>query len=706
MSAKPDCRSEHYYVGALIDGRYKLLEFIGAGGMACVYKAIEAGTPHAYAIKFLRAQYHNQDYLIKFFQQEASNMRDLAHPNIVRFYRFVNTETYSYIVMDYVDGYALSDIIKRMAEQERLIPLDEAVRVLVQVARALDAIHRDGFVHRDIKPSNVLIQKSDGKAFLSDLGITTATSIEMQGAGTAAYMAPEQADKGLADQRTDIYAYAVMVFEMLALRRPYTVAPGLRGADAEADILRKHREAPIPKISAYRKDLPEALDDIFRWALAKDPADRYDGIMVLAHDLHKVLKPYLSADLQNFSQITHMNSTQVVSSVLLQAQAPRRATLPWVLAVAAVVALLAVIGFGATLTAEPATSPTATALSNAIVLEASQTPTLSQTPSPSLAIGGSDTNGSAAGTAAAVASTTRPVATALPQRSPTPNPIERQPYYPYLEGVTALALPAVADTLLLAPTADSPIRYLRLGVVDGFRVSLDAQANTAITRYGVVFRFQDEQNYMRLTIAPQRGDWRLDEVVDGQPTTLRAGSVISDAFAPITISGRRDYFQFEVGGTRGEQVNPRWLRGGLALWIESEDGSPLLLDTLQVGFIGPEAMVAAQVSPTPASGLGDPYRFLRADVQTLLATNDVITSTIDCPAYITTYDQLARHQTNPTANVRTIADQVIRAGELIYNRCQAVSPDAPLTFIGGVADYLDWEETLTRISAQLGPAAS
>jgi serine/threonine protein kinase len=685
MSAKPDCRSEHYYVGALIDGRYKLTEFIGAGGMACVYKAIEAGTPHTYAVKFLRSQYHNQDYLIKFFQQEASNMRDLAHPNIVRFYRFVNTQLYSYIVMDFVAGYSLSDIIKRMKEQERLIPLDEAVRVLVQVARALDAIHRDGYVHRDIKPSNVLIQQADGKAFLSDLGITTAAQIEMQGAGTAAYMAPEQAEKGLADQRTDIYAYAVMAFEMLTLRRPYSVEPGLKGNDAEADILHKHREAPIPRITDYRDDLPEALNDIFQWALAKNPDARYDGIMVLAHDIHKVLKPSVGADLQNFSQINHLSGEQAASSVLLnQAQPLQRRTSAQMLAIAGLVifgliAVAALLVAGNTDTDSTATRVAAISASSATDTADNHTPTLDS-----------------------ATQATSNIAQSI-QRTPTANPIERQPVYPYLDGLNTLALPAFDEQLALMPLPSDPIRYLRVGAVDGFSLTLDAIPSNNTARYGALFRVQDADNYMRLTVDPQRADWRIDEVLNGQTTTLRAGSVLTDAFAPISVTGRRDFFQYEVGGTSGELINDRWLRGSLALWIEgpASNAEPLLLEQLTVGFIGPEAMVAAQVSPTPAIGLGDPYRFLRQDVNALLATNDVITSTVNCPAYIDIYEQLSEHQTNPNSAVRALASEVTRAGELIYARCQAVSPDAPLTFIGGVADYLDWEETLSQLAQQL-----
>ena len=204
------CESRHYYVGAEIDNRYKLTRFIGAGGMACVYRAKETNTPHDFALKFLKAEYHNMDYLVKYFEDEASSMRDLAHPNIVRFYRFENHQDYSYIVMDYVDGFALSEVLKLSGNQNTSMPLDEVVRVMTQIARALDAIHRDNFVHRDIKPSNVLIDRRTGQAFLTDLGITSAQGVKIEGAGTIAYMSPEQAETWTADHRSDIYAYGIL----------------------------------------------------------------------------------------------------------------------------------------------------------------------------------------------------------------------------------------------------------------------------------------------------------------------------------------------------------------------------------------------------------------------------------------------------------------------------------------------------------------
>ena len=133
---RKQCESQYYYVGATVDNQYELTSFIGTGGMACVYLAKEIGSPHQFALKFLKDEFHNESYLVDYFEDEASSMRDLAHPNIVRFYRFVNRPEYSYIVMDYVDGFSLSDVLKLARNKKDRMPLDEVIRVMTQVARA------------------------------------------------------------------------------------------------------------------------------------------------------------------------------------------------------------------------------------------------------------------------------------------------------------------------------------------------------------------------------------------------------------------------------------------------------------------------------------------------------------------------------------------------------------------------------------------
>ena len=299
------CESRHYYVGATIDDRYHLVDFVGAGGMACVYRAKEKDAPLEFAIKFLKDEYHNMPYLVEYFEDEARGMRDLAHPNIVRFYRFVNHDDFSYIIMAYVNGFSLAEVLKLARQKGTPMPIDEVVRVMTQIARALDAIHREDFVHRDIKPGNVLIERESGQAFLTDLGITSPQNTRMEGAGTIAYMSPEQAETWVADQRSDVYAYGILVYEMLTGQRPFNVKPGLRGSEAEADLLRKHKEMPVPDVTKLRSGIPAEINTILSKAMAKKPEDRYHSVVDFARDMHAALKPQLPDDLQDFATIEH-----------------------------------------------------------------------------------------------------------------------------------------------------------------------------------------------------------------------------------------------------------------------------------------------------------------------------------------------------------------------------------------------------------------
>jgi serine/threonine protein kinase len=646
------CETEHYFVGATIDERYLLTDFIGAGGMACVYRAQEQGSPHEYALKFLKAEYHNMPYLIEYFRDEASSMRDLAHPNIVRFYRFVNKDDYSYIIMDYVDGFALSDVLKLAAKQKQNLPLDEIVRVMTQIARALDAIHRESFVHRDIKPSNVLIDRKTGQAFLTDLGITSATNTRMEGAGTMAYMSPEQAETWVADQRSDVYSYGIMLFEMLAMERPFRVSGGLSGSEAEADLLRKHKEAPVPDVTEYRRELPKALNPILEKALAKKPQDRYQSILDFAQDVHQVLKPKLSADLQDFTKIQHR---QIAAPTPVDDSSQQ--TMVRSLLGVGIVAILfaAILAIGV--------------ITGAIGGEPMPTVTPSTTPSE----------------------------TPAPTMTATANPLVGEEVFTLISGLDALAVPSVPDSLTILPAEDAGLNYLRVGMVDGFSVILDVASYEEVETFGVAYRVQDATNYQLFTLNPTSGDWEFVAVVNGE-SSVQQGGTVATVPDELTVSGRGDYAQVRLGNTTLENVSDLFSTGSLALFV---DGGSLVLESLSVSLVGPEARQAAEVAPTPAEGLGDLSRFLKADVEAMLATNDLINSEIDCPAYISVYESLERHLTSRSADVRQLAQDTIDAGLLIYERCRSESPDAPLSFVFSTQDYIEWEENLRAIQGEL-----
>ncbi len=625
------CESRHYYVGAEIDNRYKLTQFIGAGGMACVYRAKETNTPHDFALKFLKDEYHNMDYLVQYFKDEASSMRDLAHPNIVRFYRFENQEDYSYIVMDYVDGFALSEVLKLSRKQNTAMPLDEVVRVITQIARALDAIHRDTFVHRDIKPSNVLIDRRTGQAFLTDLGITSAQGVKIEGAGTIAYMSPEQAETWMADHRSDIYAYGILIYEMLTGKRPFNLQSGLRGAEAEADLIRKHKEAAIPDVTAIRGDLPQALNGIIAKAMAKKPDDRYQSVIEFAQDVHRVLKPKLSADLQDFATIQHR---QIAAPELPVANPPD--TMLRVLMFIGVVAII---------------------LASFIILEPIVNPDPTATASPT------------------VTQTHTPVPTATPTQSAI-DLIEAN-QFPLLSGSNAFPEPDSSESLLVIPDIDNaePFNYLAIGAVNSFSVRLDIASTENSGAYGVAFRMQDGENYHYFAIDPATMRWDIFDVVDNVPARQLNGTLTA-AVEQLTVAGSDNFFEIHSGDMLiTTYTSDLYSAGSLAVYVASGE---LLLDDIEVRLLGDEAEAALVSTPTQTSGLADPLRFLRDDVEAMLETIDIPQSTVDCPAFSAIHDSLDRHSNSPDSSIQNLADNVRDTGVDLREKCLIEGPNRVL----------------------------
>ncbi|MGJ3239470.1 MAG: serine/threonine-protein kinase [Anaerolineae bacterium] len=649
-NAQQQCESRHYYVGATIDNRYQLTNFIGAGGMACVYRAHEIGSPHEFALKFLKDEFHNLPYLVEYFQREASSMRDLAHPNIVRFYRFVNHEDYSYIIMDYVDGFSLSDVLKLARAQKQPMPLNEVIRVMVQVARALDTIHRERFVHRDIKPSNVLIARKSGQAFLTDLGIASAEGVKIEGAGTIAYMAPEQSETWVADQRSDVYAYGILLYEMLTGERPFDAKSGLVGSEAEADLLRKHKESPVPDVTARRRDLPAELNGIIAHAMAKQPDDRYQSVVEFARDVHDALRPQLADDLQEFATIQHR---QIAAPDSPPAPEPQN-----------ILRLLLVIGVAAILLASLIAS--SVFFEDGFGLFSTATPTATHTP--------------------------------LPTFTPTENPIEGVTIrLPFLQGVNAFSEPDATDRLLVEPQEGEFFNYLRVGFVGGFRVVMDIASTDNVTRYGLAFRMQDRSNYYYFAVNPTTLNWQMVEVVDGISTVQRSGE-LNNPPEQLTVAGLGDFFEIRSGSTVITFESNAYPIGSLAVYVEA--GS-LVLDDIQVSLLGDEARQAVITTPTPSQGLADPLRFLRDDVEAMIATNLPLETAINCPPYIAVYETLERHLDSSNTTVVRLARNVQSAGQVVYQRCLIESPNGALGFNEFVQDYSEWETNLSQILSQL-----
>ncbi len=255
-------------------GEYFVFERIGAGSMAEVYKALQPSMDRLVGIKILSpALSHDQQFVAR-FKREVQIVASLEHPHILPVIDFGEREGTFYLVMRYVGGGTLHDLIERG-------PLEPAValRYLSEIGEALDYAHQQRVVHRDIKPRNVLLDQQ-GRPFLADFGLArligagniTHSGVEM--IGTPHYMSPEQARGQHVDGRSDLYALGVMLYQMLTGRVPFE-------ADSTVGIVMKHIESPVPNVTENWPMLPEALNPVVAKAMAKDPAERYQT----AHDL-------------------------------------------------------------------------------------------------------------------------------------------------------------------------------------------------------------------------------------------------------------------------------------------------------------------------------------------------------------------------------------------------------------------------------------
>ncbi len=271
--------------------RYTLLEKIGSGGMATVFRARDENLDREVAVKILHKHLADEEGFYGRFVQEARAIASLNHPNIVQVYDFNQIEhegqTLTYMVMRYVADQTLENILKHHQAQGLMIPIDRVQHIMLDLCAALEYAHQKGMIHRDLKPSNVLVEQND-RAVLTDFGIVKlAGSLARHTqdgtiVGTPAYMSPEQATGETIDSRSDLYALGVILFELLTGRTPYE-------GDDTLSVLLKHIQMPIPSLSNYIRVDNEAYERIITKALAKDPAARYQTASEFALDLRAYL---------------------------------------------------------------------------------------------------------------------------------------------------------------------------------------------------------------------------------------------------------------------------------------------------------------------------------------------------------------------------------------------------------------------------------
>jgi serine/threonine-protein kinase len=269
-------------IGTLLNGRFRLEEKIGSGGMSTVYRAWDTTLERWVAIKLMHRDISSDPDQLERFRREARAVARLNHPHVVTVIDFGEDGGSPYLVLELVEGETLKQRIKRVGR----LPVVEAVAYAIEIGRALSAAHAERLVHRDVKPQNVLIDQ-EGRAKVTDFGI--ARSLEAHGLtatgrvlGTPDYVAPEQALGHEVTEQSDVYSLGIVLYEMLAGEPPFK-------AESQVAVAMKHVQQPIPDVQHVRPDVSAALARAVDRATAKELGNRYVTVDELVHDLEQVL---------------------------------------------------------------------------------------------------------------------------------------------------------------------------------------------------------------------------------------------------------------------------------------------------------------------------------------------------------------------------------------------------------------------------------
>ena len=265
------------YIGRILDGRYEILDIIGAGGMAVVYKARCHRLNRLVAIKILKDENLEDEDFCRRFHSESQAVAMLNHPNIVSVYDVSNTEEQDYIVMELIDGITL----KQYMEKKGRLNWRETVHFATNIAKALEHAHSRGLVHRDIKPHNVMVLKN-GSVKVADFGIArlmeNEATMTKEALGSVHYISPEQAKGGRVDNRSDLYSLGVVMYEMITGKTPYD-------GDSPVAVALGHINGGAPRPSTICSSIPKGLEQIIMKAMAHDLPDRYINATAMLRDL-------------------------------------------------------------------------------------------------------------------------------------------------------------------------------------------------------------------------------------------------------------------------------------------------------------------------------------------------------------------------------------------------------------------------------------
>ncbi|QAV69312.1 Stk1 family PASTA domain-containing Ser/Thr kinase [Salinibacterium sp. UTAS2018] len=274
-------------IGRLLDGRYQIRSRIARGGMATVYLATDERLQRKVAIKVMHGHLADDSKFKERFVQEARSSARLAHPNVVNVFDQGQDSDMAYLVMEYLPGITLRDLL----EEHRILTTEQTLDIMEAVLAGLAAAHKAGIVHRDLKPENVLLA-DDGRIKIGDFGLARAASANTAtGAallGTIAYLSPELVTRGLADTRSDIYAIGIMMYEMLVGEQPFK-------GEQPMQIAYQHANEVVPSPSAANHLVPAELDDLVLWATSREPDDRPKDARVLLDQLYQTHSSLMTA---------------------------------------------------------------------------------------------------------------------------------------------------------------------------------------------------------------------------------------------------------------------------------------------------------------------------------------------------------------------------------------------------------------------------
>ena len=270
-------------IGKMLNNRYEILEKVGTGGMALVYKAKCHVLNRYVAIKILKDEFTTDTEFIKKFNTEAQSAASLTHPNIVSIFDVCNEGNLYYIVMELIQGKTLKEIIT----EDGVLSWKWSVNIAMQIASALEMAHKNNIIHRDIKPHNIIITE-DGIAKVTDFGIAKAVSNSTITAfgttiGSVHYFSPEHARGGFTDAKSDLYSLGIVMYEMLTGKVPFD-------ADTPVSVaLKQVQEEPVDPMK-YNENIPVSVNRIILKAMQKDPNLRYQNATEMIRDLSLALK--------------------------------------------------------------------------------------------------------------------------------------------------------------------------------------------------------------------------------------------------------------------------------------------------------------------------------------------------------------------------------------------------------------------------------